>query len=130
MCMSENKYKRMSRPFALHSVKMSSRLKKYFAKLKLLKKATSKVRKNILKNCNRNLLCCLCECAKNVLKGNVPMTKPQKCKLRRFKKKLRNLVSKKTRVTIKKKIIQSGGFIGALLTPVLSFLGSLLNTNQ
>lgn len=109
---------------------MASRLKKYLAKLKLLKQASAKVRKNILKNCNKNLLCCICECAKNVLKGNVPLTKPQKSKLRRFKKKLRNLVSKKTRAAVKKKLVQSGGFLGALLTPVLSFLGSLLNRNN
>ena len=109
---------------------MSSRLKKYLAKLRLLKQASTKVRKTILKNCNKNLLCCICECAKNVLKGNVPLTKPQKSKLSRFKKKLRNLVSKKTRATVKKKLVQSGGFIGALLTPVLSFLGSLLNPNH
>ena len=109
---------------------MSSKLKKYFAKLRLLKKASAKVRQRILKNCNKNLLCCLCECAKNVLKGNVPLTKPQKSKLSRFKKKLRNLASKKTRTVIKKKLIQSGGFLGALLTPVLSFLGSLLNSNR
>ena len=106
---------------------MSDRLKKYFVKLRLLKKASAKVRKRILKNCNKNLLCCLCECAKNILKGNVPLTKPQKSKLGRFKKKLRHLASKKTRSVIKKTLIQSGGFLGALLTPVLSFLGSLLN---
>jgi len=109
---------------------MSSRLKKYFAKLSLLKKASAKVRKNILKDCNKNLLCCICECAKNVLKGNVPLSKPQKSKLSRFKKKLRHLVSKKIRATVKKKLVQSGGFLGALLTPVLSFLGSLLNPNR
>lgn len=111
-------------------MKMSSRLRKYLAKLKLLKEATSKVRNNILKNCNKNLLCCLCECAHNVLRGSVPLTKPQKNKLKRFKKKLRNLVSKKTRITVKRKLVQTGGFLGALLTPVLSFLGSILNPNR
>lgn len=105
---------------------MSSRLKKYLVKLRLLKKSSSKVRNKILKNCNKNLLCCLCECAKNVLKGNVPLTKPQKSKLSRFKQKLRNLVSKKTRIKVKRRLVQTGGFLGALLTPVLSFLGSLL----
>lgn len=105
---------------------MSSRLKKYLVKLRLLKNASAKVRKKILKKCNKNLLCCLCECAKNVLKGNVPLTKPQKSKLSRFKHKLRKLASKKIRVAVKKKVIQTGGFLGALLTPVLSLLGSLL----
>lgn len=106
---------------------MSARLKKHFAKLTLLKEASTKQRKHILKNCNKNLLCCLCECAKNVLKGNVPMTNPQKSKLGRFKRRLRNLASKQTRIKIKKKIVQTGGFIGALLAPVLSLLGSLLS---
>lgn len=105
---------------------MSSRLKKYFAKLTLLKEATAKVRKDILKNCSRGLLHCLCECAKNVLKGNVPLSKPQKEKLKRFKKKLRNLASKRVRIEAKKEIVQSGGFLGTLLTPVLSLLGALL----
>lgn len=84
------------------------------------------MRKEILKNCNKYLLCCLCECARNVLKGNVPVTEAQKSKLGRFKKKLREFASKKTRAAVKRKLVQTGGFIGALLTPVLSFLGTLL----
>ena len=108
--------------------KMSARLTENFFKLKLLKEASPKMRKKILKDCKKNLLCCICECALNVLKGNVPLKKSQKSKLRRFKERLRKLVSKKTRVKIKKRIVQSGGFIGALLTPVLSFLGTLLSS--
>src|SRR6218665_1893165 len=102
---------------------MSKRLQKYHVQLKLLKEASAIMRKEILKNCKKYLLCCLCECAQNVLKGNVPMTKAQKTKLARFKKKLREFASKKTRATVKRKLAQTGG---ALLTPVLSFLGTLL----
>src|SRR6218665_2760105 len=94
-----------------HLPKMSSRLKKMLVKLKLLKKASVKVRKKILKNCSKTLLYCTCECAKNVLKGKVPLSKPQKSRLSRFKKKLRRLVSMKTLVKVKKKIGQSGGFL-------------------
>src|SRR6218665_1390825 len=104
---------------------MSKRLQKYHVHLKLLNEASAIMRKEILKNCNKYLLCCLCECAQNVLKGNVPVTEAQKTKFARFKK-LREFASKKTRATIKKKLVQTGGFIGALLTPVLSFLGTLL----
>jgi len=105
---------------------MSSRLKKYLSMLKLLKKASPKVRNKILKNCTKSLMCCICECAKNVLIGNVPLTPSQKSKLSRHKKKLRQLVLKKTRVGEKKKLIQSGGFIGALIPPIAAFLGTLL----
>lgn len=38
--------------------------------------------------------------------------------------------AKKTRATIKKKLLQSGGFVGALLTAVVSFLGALLKPNR
>jgi len=106
---------------------MSARLMKNFAELKLLKEASPGMRKKIMKNCKKTLMCCLCECALNVLKGNVPLKKAQKSKLSRFKQKLRKLSSKKTRQNIKRRIVQSGGFIGALLTPVLSFLGTLLS---
>src|SRR6218665_708354 len=113
-----------------HLLKISSRLKKMLVKLKLFKKASVKVRKKILKNCNKTLLCFIRECAKNVLKGKVPLSNPQKSRLSRFKKKLRHLASKKTLVKVKKKIVQSGGFLGVLLTPVLSFLGLLLLNNN
>jgi|ERR1700733_1125585 len=108
-------------------VKMSSRLLKNLQHLKLIKEAPPIARKHILKECKKNILCCICECALNILKGNVPLKKSQKSKLARFKQKLRKLASKKTRSKVKKRIIQSGGFIGALLTPVLSFLGTLLS---
>src|ERR1043165_8545383 len=93
---------------------MSTRLMKNFGELKLLKEASPQMRKKILLNCKKTLLCCLCECALNVLKGNVPLKKSQKSKLSRFKHKLRKLTSKKTRERIKKRIVQSCGFISAL----------------
>src|SRR6218665_11480 len=94
---------------------MSSRHKKHLAMLELFKKASPKVRSEILKNCTKSLLCCICKCAKNVLIGNVPLTKAQKTKLSRHKNKLRQLVLKKTRVADKKKLIQTGGLLGALI---------------
>ena len=110
-----------------HSLKMSAPIEEKFEKLRLLKESSPKVRKQILKDCNSSLLCCLCECALNILKGAVPLKEGQKKRLARFKHKLRKLASKKTRRKIKKRIVQTGGFIGALLTPVLSFLGTLLS---
>lgn len=106
---------------------MSDRLKKNFEKLRLINESSPKMRKRILSNCKPDLLCCLCECAMNVLKGNVPLKKSQKSKLSRFRHMLRKLALKKTGVKIKKRIVQTGGFLGALLTPVLSFLGTLLS---
>ena len=43
--------------------------------------------------------------------------------------KLRELVLKKTPKKKKIDIIQTGGFLGALITPILSILGGLLGSN-
>jgi hypothetical protein len=106
---------------------MSRRVCDHAVQLKILRDAKPALRKQILNKCNKEFVKCLCECAHNVLKGNVPLTPAQKQKLSRHKKNLRQLALKKTAVTKKKKILQSGGFLGALLTPILSLLGGLLN---
>ena len=70
---------------------------------------------------------CLCECALNVLNGNIPLTPADKKKLNKYKNKLRYLTNRKLSAQKKKKTLnQKGGFLGALLTPVLSALGGLL----
>ncbi len=105
---------------------MSDRVKKYIPRLKLLSKASPHMRKAILANCDKGTMQCICECAKNVLKGNVPINREQMQKLRRHKKSLRELVRKKTSLQKKRRIVQTGGFIGAIIAPVLSALGSVL----
>ena len=67
------------------------------------------------------------ECCVNVLKGNVPLSRPQKQRLSRYKKVIRRLGSK-TRLSTsgKRRLVQTGGFLGALLPPILGILGSLL----
>ena len=64
----------------------------------------------------------------NVLKGNVPLTNPQMSKLRPRRHDLRALPLsiKKTSLAKKRKIIQKGGFLSALLAPALSALAGLL----
>jgi len=106
---------------------MSQRVRKQVSRLEQLRKASPSLRKRLIHNCDKELLSCICECSKNLLKGNVPLTLLQKKKLSRHKHKLRELAKKSVAIKKKKKILQSGGFLGALLTPVLSLLGGLLN---
>jgi len=65
-------------------------------------------------------------CAKNVLKGNVPLSNAQMSMLRPRREDLRTLSVKKTSLAKKRKIIQKGGFLPALLAPALSVLAGLL----
>jgi hypothetical protein len=66
---------------------------------------------------------CVGECASNVLNGNTNLSQLQKRKLGIYKNGLRAIANQKTSLPRKKKIIQKGGFIGALLGPLI---GSVL----
>jgi len=108
---------------------MSARVKKYRHHLRQLRDASPKIRKILVNNCHPEMLSCICECAVNVLRGHVPLNNAQKNKLRRHKRSLRLLTDKKVAAKRKKRLLQTGGFLGALLTPILSLLGGLLGRN-
>lgn len=105
---------------------MSERMKRYLPTLRRIQRLSERAKRNLMQNCDKQLLDCFSECSKNILKGNVPLKDSQLRKLRREKKNLRALALKKTPLKKKRKILQKGGFIGALLGPALSILGSLL----
>ena len=101
------------------------RLKKHCDILKLLYQAKPKVRAALIQDASPELLTCLAECSLNILKGNVPLTRTQKEKLRRQRHKLRLLANKHVSQTNKKKVVQKGGFLSALLAPIV---GGILGT--
>ena len=101
-------------------------MKKYLPTLKRIHRMGEKAKKQLIKNCDKKLIECFCECSKNILKGNVPLKPGQLRRLRREKKNLRVLALKKTPIRRKRRILQKGGFIGAILPPVLTVLSSLL----
>ena len=84
--------------------------------LQLLTKADGKLTKAITSNAKPDLVSSLCECAQNVLKGNI-LKSAQKTKLRRYRKQLRNLV-KRTSLKKKTKLLQTSGFVSSLLAPL------------
>ena len=105
---------------------MSACVKRNVALLQLLHKSKPAMAKTILKNAPPDLVRALCECSLNVLKGNIKLNATQKKRLRRYKNILRTLATKKPTTKTRKQMLQKGGFIGALLGPVLGVLGSLL----
>ena len=108
---------------------MSERMRRYLPTLRRIQRLGERAKRKLIKDCDKNLIDCFCECSKNVLKGNVPLNGSQLNKLRREKKNLRALALKKTALKKKRKILQKGGFIGALLPPILSIIGGLLGGN-
>ena len=106
---------------------MPRSINKYAQKLRMPRDAKPKLRKTI--HGDEGILTCLCECSKNILEGNVPLSPVQKRNLRRHKRSLRELTLKKISKKKKNKILQKGGFIGALITPILSLLGGMLGSS-
>ena len=105
-----------------------SSLRKNLMLLRRIGKSNPRARKALLKNVDKEMVQCICECAHNTIYSNVPVTKPQFKKLSRHKRLLRQLAKKGESWKKKKKVIlrQSGGFLLPLLAPILgSLLGSI-----
>ena len=69
-------------------------LKKHASDIAYLQKTKPCIRKHLITKADRSLVDCLCECVDNILRGNVPLTKLQKEKLKRNKAGLRALTRK------------------------------------
>ena len=62
---------------------------------------------------------CFVDCAHNILEGNIPLGLKEKKRLAKYKEQLRTLRKKNTSDRKKKQILQKGGFLPALLAPIL-----------
>ena len=102
------------------------RLRRHCHTLKRLSKPKPSITRPIIKDASKDLLHTLSECSYNVLKGVVPLTSKEKNKLCRYKTKLRQIANKKVSQKRKRAILMQGGFLGALLSPIIGVLGSLL----
>jgi hypothetical protein len=107
---------------------VSQRLKKHASDIVYIQKARPFIRKHLITKADHSLVDCLCECADNILRGNVPLTKLQKENLKRNKAGLRALMKKSASLIKKKAILQKGGFLGSLLAPIASVVAPLLST--
>ena len=105
---------------------MSQCVKKHLPLLKWLSTAKPKVQKSVIRTLDNDALQAIHECCVNVLKGNVPLTHAQKQRLSRYKKVIRKLGAKGGKAASKRRLVQTGGFLGALIPPILGVLGSLL----
>jgi hypothetical protein len=107
---------------------VSQPLKKHGSDIVYLQKTKPCIRKYLITKADRSLVDCLCECADNSLRGNVQLTKLQKEKLKRNKAGLRALTKKSVSLKKKKAILQKGGILGSLLSPIASVVAPLLST--
>jgi hypothetical protein len=107
---------------------VSQRLKRHASDIVYLQKTKPCIRKHLITKADGSLVDCLCECADNILRGNVPLTKLQKENLKRNKARLRARTKKSVSLRKNRAILQKGGFLGSLLAPIASVVASLLST--
>lgn len=92
--------------------------------LKLVLNSRGKRRSDLLKT--KRVQSLLREVCANVLEGRVPLSRGQKIKLRKDAASVRELARKKTSLKRRVKISQKGGFISALLGPVIGLVAKQL----
>ena len=97
-----------------------SSLRKYSPHLHVLASSKPAQSRAILKAADSGLVKCICECALNIIKGNVPLSTTHKNRLRRYKKDLRFVAARGNPISKKKRVLQKGGFLPALLAPLLA----------
>ena len=81
---------------------MTRLIESNYHRLHALKDARTKLRRAIIANNDKELLHSICECALNVLRGNVKLSDCNKRKLRKFKRQLRTIVDKRVPLSKKK----------------------------
>ena len=104
------------------------KIREHLPLLKFLQKGKPKIRKAIIEESGPDIIKVLCECAQNTINGNVKLSQAHFKKLKRYKQQLRLLADKKASVKRKKKALQTGGFLGSLLTAVLPTLAGLVGS--
>lgn len=95
-------------------------------KLAKCKKLKPELKKHVL-NATKDQINSITEIAVNTLRGNIPFTKRAKNKLQQHKESIRALAKPKLPLKKRKELItQEGGFLPALLTPIIVSLASEL----
>lgn len=110
------------------TVMPSKSLQKHLPTIALLSHCHPCVIKKFIQLSDKRLINAICECSKNILSGNVDLTADEYKNLKKYKKHLRELSSRKTKLKRKKELVQKGGFLPALIAPLIGLLGSVISS--
>ena len=106
---------------------MSQKIRRHYPMLKKILHMRKVARSSAIKKCDRELIDCFSECAKNIINGRISLSRRQFTRLQRQKKHLRKLANTRTTLKERRAILrQKGGFITSLLVPALATLGTIL----
>lgn len=99
---------------------MTKRVNKYKDTLQFLCKCDKHTANSIISSAKPEFISCISDICYNLLAGRVKLKPTEKNKLAKYKSHIRKIANRKTTQKTKKQLIQKGGFIGALLRPLLT----------
>ena len=99
-----------------------SKVRQHLEFLSYLKSIPPRRQKLLLKAADKEILSALAEICLNLIKKNCPLTKSQIKKLIPYERQIYEMSSRKKSVAYKKRLVQSGGFVTALLSTILPAL--------
>ena len=98
---------------------MTSRLGRHIRDLELMSSASTQARRRIITQASDDLILALVDAAKMVIKGKVALSPNQLRAVRRHKQDFQKVIKPRTSIRQLKKVYQVGGFVPALLGPLL-----------
>lgn len=105
---------------------MSKRVKKYLPTLQLLAKCDKHTANSVVKSAKPEFLSCVSDICHNILQDRVKLSPKEKQKLFKYKQQIRKIAKKSTTQKSKRELIQKGGFLAAILGPLLgSIIGPI-----
>jgi len=107
---------------------MSSNIKESLALLHSLKGAPPRLRNAIISKGRKQLILAISEIVKNVLLGNVTLSKSDIHKLSKYKKVLRVLATRSPNLSERRQLLiqHGGGFLETVIGPALTILALLI----
>ena len=83
----------------------------------------------MIANATKDLILTLVRAARDIIKGRLTITAAQLKRMRPYERTLKELIAAKT-LSKRKRALQTGGFLGALLSPIVGLLGKVLLGGQ
>ncbi len=104
----------------------TKRIERNASVLSALAKASATTRNAVIASAKKDLVYALVDCARAIIKRDVPLTRGQLNTIKRLAAEIRVLVSRNATLEERKRVLQKGGLISALLGPALKIIPSLL----
>lgn len=105
-------------------------LKEHISILTYIRSLSPKDQKNFIKTASRPLLEVLSSIALNIIKRNIPLTKKDITKLRRYEQLIKKLSEKKHSLVSRRKMLTTGGFLSSLLSLLPTLVSGVLANLQ